>query len=146
MSRGLGSKQRLLLDAIRSIEQEDGAGPIAGRHWRISYILERAYSLSSELQDIERHRADAIAADKARIAKLASEGDEKAKLFLSLTRALAKGPRWEVGERFKRQSPEWIEYYLNPSRTLALLAKRGLITRIHGGAALTDAGREMLKS
>lgn len=139
MSRGLGSKQILFLKAIRSIEQTD-----RDSFWRISAVMEQAFALSTELQEIERRRNEAAAASDARIKQLALEGDQRAKLLMSLTRALGVHRRWDVGEHHdrKRRAPEWLEHHLNPSRTLALLERRGLVARITGGVRLTEAGRQ----
>ncbi|MBZ9909202.1 hypothetical protein LB557_24640 [Mesorhizobium sp. BR115XR7A] len=138
MSRGLGTKQLLLLKAIRSIEleREDERSL-----WSISGILERAYSLSTDMQDVERRRDEASAVRAAHVDRLAREGDKRALLLKAIDRGLVRQSRWEVGERYKRRTPEWVEHHLNPSRTLALLEKRGLIQRERGYAGLTETGR-----
>ncbi|RWE38595.1 MAG: hypothetical protein EOS78_13200 [Mesorhizobium sp.] len=144
MSRGLGTKQLLFLKAIHSIEKDAGD---ASSYWRISVVLEQAYALSPELQDIEKRRNEAMATREARVRQLALEGDKQAKMFLTLTRALMVRRRWDVGEHHdrRRRAPEWLEHHLNPSRTLALLERRGLVSRVNGGVALTDEGRKAVK-
>ncbi|TGS46029.1 MULTISPECIES: hypothetical protein [unclassified Mesorhizobium] len=143
MSRGLGIKQLLFLKAIHSIEKEAAD---TSSYWRISAVLEQAYALSPELQEMQKRLDQAMAARDAKTRQMAIDGDPKAKLLMSLTRQLAVRRRWDVGEHHdrKRRCPEWLEHHLNPSRTLALLERRGLVTRVNGGVALSDAGRAVL--
>ena len=64
-----------------------------------------------------------------------------AQAMLSLGSALRWNRSW-LGRTRTRAVPNWIEEHLNVTRTLASLAKRGLVRR-HSqyGAMLTDKGR-----
>ena len=142
MSRGLGTGQRLMLLALAALEVEHD-------HHRGEFyvwvIVDRAYAISPDLQ--QRHQAwiAAHAARDAAIRKMADEGDDKARLYLALGRSLRRG---RPAPRTRRTTPFWLtESRFNPSRVLASLHGRGLVTRtaIKGGgsAGLTEAGRQM---
>jgi hypothetical protein len=140
MSRGLGTAQRLMLKALASLEAEDGTGD----RFYVWAIVDRAYALSPEMQ--ERHRGETEARDMRRVAlrDRAAQGDDQAALHLSMTIALTRSRR---GPRARRTSPSWItEHDFNPSRVLASLERRGLVSRNAfkggGSAGLTDAGRQ----
>lgn len=138
MSRGLGTAQRLVLAALASLEAEEGEG----HRFLVWAIVDRLYSLSPELQDLHRRRNEAIAARNAAIRAQAEAGDDKARLYLALGNVIRRRP----GARKRRTAP-WFEteVAMNPSRVLASLERRGLVTRnaIKGGGAagLTEAGR-----
>ena len=140
MSRGLGTAQRLMLRALAALEAEYA-------HHRGEFyvwvIVDRAYALSPDMQGRQQDRIEAHAARDAAIRKMADEGDDKARLYLALGRSLRRG---RPGPRTRRTTPVWLtEGRFNPSRVLASLHGRGLVTRtaIKGGgsAGLTDTGR-----
>ena len=140
MSRGLGTAQRLMLKALASLEAEHGGDSGLFFVWA---IVDRAYELSPEMQARHQAMTEASAARSAEIQARAAGGDERAALFLGLTRSLTRTRR---APRTRRESPFWLtEVDFNPSRILASLERRGLVTRraIKGGgsAGLTDAGR-----
>lgn len=144
MSRGLGTAQRLMLTALASLEAENGPG---GRFY-VWAIVDRAYALSPKMQERERGAAEARVARNAAIRERVSQGDDRAQLYLGMTRALVRTRR---SPRARRTTPFWLtEGALNPSRALASLELRGLVSRnpVKGGGAagLTDAGREMAGS
>lgn len=141
MSRGLGTAQHLILKALASLEAEHGQG---GQFY-VWAIVDRAYSLSPQMQARERAADEASAERAASIRERAAQGDERAATLLMLTLRLGRSRR---GPRARRTTPFWLtETTLNPSRVLAGLARRGLVTRtpIKGGGAagLTDAGRSV---
>lgn len=142
MSRGLGKNQRLLLCAMRAIETEHGEGEF----WSVAYIVERAFELSEELQGLEKRRNEAFEAQQHRIRQLADEGDGTAKTLLALDRSLSFSGRYR-GRRRERDWPHWVENRINPSRTLAQLASRGLVVRSGGPGGswvgLTSDGRNI---
>lgn len=142
MSRGLGKNQCLLLTALRAIEAEHGAGEL----WSVSYIVERAYRLSEELQGIEKRREEAFQAHQQRIRQMAEEGDGRARMMLALDRSLSLSGRYR-GRRREREWPHWVENRINPSRTLGQLESRGLVERYGGPggswAGLTSDGRNI---
>lgn len=140
MSRGLGTAQRLMLKALASLEAEHGGDSGLFFVWA---IVDRAYELSPEMQARHQAMTDASAARSAEVQARAAAGDERAALFLALTRSLTRTRR---APRTRRTTPFWLtEGDFNPSRILASLQRRGLVTRraIKGGgsAGLTDAGR-----
>lgn len=141
MSRGLGAAQNLALNALASLEAENGAD---GQFYMWA-IVDRIYALSPGMRDRHRAMMAAIDANTASIRERAAQGDDRATLYLSLTRSL---PRARPSRRTRRTSPFRItEARLNPSRILASLERRGLVSRhaIQGGssAGLTDDGRDM---
>ena len=141
MSRGLGTAQHLMLRALASLEAEEGEG----HRFLIWAIVDRAYALSPEMQERHRQATAATAARNAAIRERAEQGDDRAKLYLGLTRTLVRTRR---GPRARRTSPFWItETDFNPSRVLASLERRGLVLRspLKGGGAagLTNAGRQL---
>lgn len=142
MSRGLGKLQRLMLGALKAIEAERGSR--CDNLWAVSYIVEKAFELSAELQDIERQRIEAHKAHTERIKAMSLNGNQLAMEYLKLDRLL---PGRSYSGRKERECPGWVETHLNTSRVLALLERRGLVTRQGGrGAsfvALTDAGRSI---
>ncbi|MCJ2115708.1 hypothetical protein MKK65_03720 [Methylobacterium sp. J-001] len=141
MSRGLGTAQPLMLKALASLEAEHGSGNGLFFVWA---IVDRAYELSPEMQARHQAMTEASAARSAEIQARAAAGDERAALFLGLTRSLTRTRR---APRARRATPfRLTESGFNPSRVLASLERRGLVTRraIKGGgsAGLTDAGRQ----
>ena len=140
MSRGLGTGQHLLLIALASLEDEHGS---KGGRFYVWAIVDRAYALSPCMQSRHYAATEASAARKDAVRKKAAEGDDQAALYLSLTHALQRLRR---GPRARRTTPFWLtEGCFNPSRILASLESRGLVSRTvlkgSGSAALTDAGR-----
>lgn len=140
MSRGLGTAQRLILQALASLEAEHGRDEGLFYVWA---IVDRAYALSPELQGRHRAQTEASAAQAAALRARADAGEELAIRYLHLTRTLTRS---RPGPRARRTTPFWLtEGELNPSRILASLERRGLVTRraVKGGgsAGLTDAGR-----
>ena len=144
MSKGLGRAQALLLRALASLEAEHGA---AGRFY-VWKILERARALSEPLRLREAAIKADIAARRAARLKAAEGGDDIARQMLELEAAFGAHARGHRSARTRRQDYGYIED-INPSRALASLAKRGLVTRkaIRGGgsAGLTPAGREEVR-
>ncbi|TXN15145.1 hypothetical protein FV219_02460 [Methylobacterium sp. WL122] len=111
-------------------------------------IVDRAYALSPDMQGRQQNRIEAHAAREAATRRLAEEGDDRARLYLALSRSLWRG---RPGPRTRCTTPFWLtEGRFNPSRVLASLETRGLVRRtaIKGGgsAGLTDAGRQMAAS
>ena len=144
MSRGLGTAQKLILTALLDLEREDGPGD----RFYVWAIVDRAYSLSQEMQDRERERREAHERQNQRIRDRAAAGDEKASLYLALGQGLRRTHRHP---RARRTSPWWeAEVNFNPSRVLASLARRGLVDRraVQGGgsAGLTEEGRALARS
>lgn len=140
MSRGLGTAQRLMLKALASLAAEHGSDDGLFFVWA---IVDRAYELSPEMQARHQAMTEASAARSAEIQARAAAGDERAALFLGLTRSLTRASR---APRTRRTTPfRLTEVGFNPSRILASLERRGLVTRraIKGGgsASLTDEGR-----
>jgi hypothetical protein len=140
MSHGLGKAQRLMLQALASLEAEHGREEGLFYVWA---IVDRAYALSPEMQDRHRAQTEASAAQTAALQARAEAGEELAIRYLGLTRALTRTRR---GPRARRTTPLWLtEGDFNPSRILASLERRGLVTRnaVKGGgsAGLTDEGR-----
>lgn len=130
-----------MLKALAALEAENGSGS----RFYVWAIVDQVYALSPEMQQREQQRSEAIAANNARIAAMADAGDDRARLFLSLGRGLARTRRHP---RTRRTAPWRItETAFNPSRVLASLERRGLVTRNAtkggGAAGLTDAGRSL---
>lgn len=141
MSRGLGTAQHLMLKALAALEAEHGGD---GDLFCVWAIVDRAYALSPEMQERHRQESEAIAARHARMREKAEGGDDRALRFVTLTQSLRRS---RPGPRARRTSPSWItEHDFNPSRVLASLERRGLVSRnaLKGGgsAGLTDAGRQ----
>lgn len=141
MSKGLGAAQRLMLTALASLEAEHGKGD----RFYVWAIVERAYAMSQPMQDRERTAAVAHAERTAGIRERAEQGDDSAALFLGLTQSLRRS---RPGPRKRRTTPFWLtETCFNPSRVLASLERRGLVSRraIQGGgsAGLTEEGRDL---
>lgn len=121
MCKGLGRTQALMLRAMMSLEAEvPCAAPYdprkTGRHFYVWAILERAWQMSPDLGQ----RADADEAYRA-----SSEA----------------GRRRKYWRRQRHEFPAFFEKQVNPPRTLASLAKRGLVHRWsprgNGSAGLT---------
>lgn len=145
MSRGLGAGQRLMLRALAALEAEHGQGEGLFYVWA---IVDQAYALSPEMQDSHRRQKEASAAQSAALQARADAGEELAIRYLHLTRTLTRS---RPGPRTRRTTPFWLtECGFNPSRILASLKRRGLVTRraVKGGgsAGLTDAGRSAASS
>lgn len=154
MSRGLGTRQRLFLAAMAKPEAESGED--GAYVWQIvnaagalgltdevnarKATREAKQAAFEEARRQTRLNAEALAAsgDAAAAAELQRLQDwEK---FRRSMRSLVRGP----GPRMR--IPKDADHIANPTRTLGLLERRGLITRraVRGrgaGAWLTDAGR-----
>ncbi|GJE59218.1 hypothetical protein [Methylobacterium trifolii] len=131
-----------MLMAMASLEAEHDS---QGGGFYVWAIVDRVYALSPEMQDRHRRTTGAIEARNVAIRERAAAGDGKAALYLSLGRSLACGRR---SPRWRRTAPEWLtETALNPSRVLASLQRRGLVSRVAlnggGSAGLTDTGRQI---
>lgn len=147
MSRGLGTAQKLILQAMATIE----AGYEPGAWLYVWAIVDQAYALSPEMQ--ERHRQEEqMRTDRAaRLRDQAANGDRGAAYSLMLGESIMRfgaRRRAKYSLRKRRTSPSWItESDFNPSRVLASLERRGLVERdaIQGGgtASLTDEGRRV---
>lgn len=140
MSRGLGMGQCLMLRALASLEDEHGRDQGLFYVWA---IVDRAYALSPELQERHRAQTEASAAQAAALRSRADAGEELAIRYLGLTRSIVRS---RPGPRARRTTPFWLtEGELNPSRILASLERRGMVSRraVKGGgtARLTEAGR-----
>lgn len=145
MSKKLDKHHLLLLQAIRSLEQELGVG----EHYHVWSIMDRAFDISEELQKVEDLRNERRADERRRLQEEARGGDKLAREVYRIDRILEADEirrTWRDGHR--RTTPEWVVRLINPARTLRQLEKRGLIDRVssRGGssAALTDAGRAMV--
>lgn len=141
MSKGLGAAQRLMLSALASREAEYGDGA----PFYVWAIVDRVYALSPRMQDRQRREKASLAAVTANIRERAAQGDDKAALYLSLTRSMV---RMRPSPRIRRSSPfRQTEVRFNPSRVLASLERRNLVRRhaVKGGgsAGLTDEGRHL---
>ncbi|WCS28905.1 hypothetical protein LOK46_32455 (plasmid) [Methylobacterium sp. NMS14P] len=140
MSHGLGKSQRLILQALASLEAEHGRDEDLFYVWA---IVDRAYALSPEMQGRYRTQNEASATQAAALKVRADAGEELAMRYLHLTRTLTCT---RPGARARRTTPFWFtEGDFNPSRVLTSLERRGLVTRraVRGGgsAGLTDEGR-----
>lgn len=125
MSRGLGTRQRLILSAIEGLALKHGRE----RWYTVAAMLREAHALSGDLQLREAERQ--AAADQRRKALNAS--GERGRYMVTLEDSI----RASAPKRHARNGlPRWIEKELNPTRTLALLERRGLIERRHGAARL----------
>jgi hypothetical protein len=141
MSKGLGAAQRLVLTALASLEAEHGKDGL----FYVWVIVDRAYAMSQPMQDRERAAAATHAEMTAGIRERAEQGDGNAALYLGLTQSLRRS---KPSPRKRRTTPFWLtETRFNPSRVLATLERRGLVSRkaIQGGgsAGLTDEGRDL---
>lgn len=143
MSKGLGVAQRLVLIALASLEAENGdTGPFDGYA-----IVERVYAMSQPMQDREHGLTVARAGMAANIRERAEQGGDRAAPYLTLTRGLQRST---PSPHQRRTTPFWLtETGVNPSRVLASLARRGLVSRkaIRGGGSvgLTDEGRSVAR-
>lgn len=148
MSRGLGARQFLILEALYSLEQERNREGAWFYTWA---VLKAAWKLGPE-QEIEAWKA-LRRAEREHTAKLAAAGDADAKrqddrnaMMDMLALAIGRGPR---RSRARKVRPVNAESTLNPSRILAGLAKRGLVLRDAqcgrgSGVSLTALGRELI--
>jgi hypothetical protein len=155
MSRGLGTRQRILLQALRNLEQEHG------EYWFYVHAVVRAAWPLGGSEGHEKREAEAAAwaaedaRDRAETAALAAAGDdaakERMKLFMQMD-SMASVVRGWHRRNAHRGAPQMrpakdVDATLNPSRILALLAKRGLIERNAyqgpgSSVKLTPAGRD----
>ena len=148
MSRGLGNRQRDMLEAIRALDAE-----YPDRYFTLSLIIARMFMDSATLLDLAERRAQARAKSRAdlqqHMSDLAERGDAEAKRWLFLDTHIIPyilkrpyGPGRKVERRINREElPRWIERELNPSRIAAGLRNRGLIKGANGWFAITDKGR-----
>ncbi len=147
MSRGLGRRQRLLLQAMRALEIERGdGGP-----FYVWSILEVAWKGGLELETVSRDkaRAEHAVARRARTEAAAAAGDVQAAADLRNMKLLGYGRGYSPPRKNPRHYRPRADG-INPGRVFALLEARGLVERgnEHGNAAgpgawvkLTDAGR-----
>jgi hypothetical protein len=139
MSRGLGTRQKLFLTALRELERQHGPGL-----FRTSAIAERMFADSLPLTD------RALAIDATRQARLeavqrdAYAGDEEAIALMGLCAAIGAHRRRQTRINSLRGPARHAGDLLNPARIAAGLARRGLLKRQHGAAGLTAAGRELV--
>ena len=151
MSRGLGVEQRRFLHAIAALEAKHG------RRWILVWgVVDAVWNDELEVRPVQREAAYQawVLAEKARETtdrELAAAGDEQAKIRVehwSALRGLAgllrRGNRIHYNH-LRRNNPG-AEAMLNPSRVLAGLERRGLVMRLRGEVALTDAGRVMART
>jgi hypothetical protein len=130
MSRGLGTQQRMLLQALRNLEQERGEAWV-----EVHAVIRAAWPLGWS-EGHERRQAEAAAwaaedaRDRAETASLAAAGDDAAKKRMDwfMHRDMLAS-RWRR-RNAHRGAPQLrpakdVDATLNPSRILALLAKRG---------------------
>ena len=155
MSRGLVTQQRMLLQALRNLEQE------CGEAWFEVHAVVRAAWPLGWLEGHERREAEAVAwaaedaRDRAETAALAAAGDDAAKERMErfmhrdmLASVICRWRRRNAHRGAPRMRPaKDVDATLNPSRILALLAKRGLIERNASrgpgsSVKLTPAGRD----
>jgi len=160
MSRGIGTRQQLILAAMRMIETDFRPGA----ELYVWEIINAAGELGLDDEATARKaRKDAQQAgwEEARrqhridIEALAasSDADAQAELerlqhldFMTSTLKGLLSRRWSQGSPPRMRDPVEAEHVVNPSRVLALLQQRGLVERTvrrgHGASArLTDAGR-----
>lgn len=139
MSRGLGTRQRLLLQALRQLEQQHSE---EGCRFHVWAVLQKAWDLGlkSEIEDERRRRLEREQAWRADITMRAEAGDPEALRLVGLDkqyRALTQGLR---RTRFRGTRRDFgVVEHMNPSRTMALLQRRGLVER--GNAHANEAGQ-----
>jgi hypothetical protein len=147
MSRGIGKRQAVLLQALASLDAEHPEH----YYFAMSAIVTRLYSLSPDLQDREQQLQDYWT---ARIAEL-DAGDEKDRRLSALTQDLLylqskpnrlgrKRERAEPG-RHGKVIPVSVEDDVNPSRCMRSLERRGLVRGGRGWFGLTALGRDKCK-
>lgn len=150
MSRGLGTRQRLILQALAQLEAKDGQ---PGGKFYIWAVLKAAWDLGLKSEHDAQMQRYRESSDhwRAEMQARADAGDAEAARTLSLDKML----RLSIGGFHRRGYSKRAEFgaveHFNPSRTLALLASRGLVERGNehrwnsGGqgawASLTDKGR-----
>ena len=148
MGRGLGNRQRLILKALRALEGEHGAC------WFEPFDVIAATLDIEPTPEMKRathaeRAVDAQRADLRRMAALGSPGHIEQLALFEHGQRQAEAARGNGNERVRpnllRGKPRAGEG-MNPSRALALLARRGLVQRrSHCGpgslVALTEAGR-----
>jgi hypothetical protein len=141
MSRGLGKRQVLFLKAIADLTGTNG-----DRYYRVSHIVHRAYQRSTDLQRRDAE-IDADIARRRQVLKAeAANGDEQARILLALGDLIRSYPH-RRGRKAERKVVGNIERDLNPSRVLAGLARRGLLSRWKGQAyALTEDGHGWIRT
>jgi hypothetical protein len=152
MSKGIGDRQRLFLDALRSLELQDRDA--TGAYFYVWAVVEQAWLLGPEI-DKENYK-DAQARKRVELVKAAALGDEAAKERLgSFDHRAALGQAINAlfsnrrcGGRCLKRGDHGAEHELNPSRVLASLARRGLVERnaMQGYGAtvkLTEEGRRI---
>jgi hypothetical protein len=139
MSKGLGTRQLLFLRVLADLEHERGDD----RHFRISFVIRRAYHAASDLVEAERQRGADIEEGRERLKKEADEGNKLSWQLLVLG-DLIRGEanrRNRLGRKKERRVPRQVEDAVNPSRILTSLEKRGLVRRGSGYVGLTPEGR-----
>jgi hypothetical protein len=130
MSRGLGRRQRIFLQAVRDLTAADGPG-----FYRVWAITEAAYRLAPDLQAADTEQARQAAQARADREKQARAGDARARRLNELQDMLrATAPR--TGRKPRRRHGRSMERAVNPSRVLASLERRGLLQSFRGAYGL----------
>ena len=130
MSRGLGSRQVLILRALAELERTDGTG-----QFYVWAVLKMAWQLGLQQEEADQ-RAARKAADarwlegvQARVAEGDAQAEEQLRLhrmirsFDGVLRRNANPGRW------RRPHGAYLVEGINPSRCFGLMAKRGLVER-----------------
>jgi hypothetical protein len=146
MSRGLGKRQLEMLAALASLD----AGA-ADHHFPVSLVLARLFVLSADMQErvnaVERERRAWEAERRA----AADAGDDVARQLVHLTPLLrdALAQPYSRGRKRERRQAGASPYSeaINPSRVLAALERRGLVSNSgRGWYRITPAGRDKCRN
>lgn len=142
MSRGLGRRQVLLLQALASLDAEH-----PDHSFSMSKIVARLYSTSPDLIERERQAQDRQSGWRAELEAPALGGDGDSKYLLFLTDVIQMSRRSSrVGRKRERVVPLSVEHDVNPSRCMRALERRGLVVGVlHGWFKLTGLGRDMCR-
>jgi hypothetical protein len=152
MSRGIGKRQVLLLQALASLDAEHPE-----HSFPMSAIVTRLYSLSPDLQDREQQLQDRRAEWRAELEAKSDAGDANSKHLLTLMDEILfsqtksnwlgrKRERVEPG-RHGKVIPVSVEDDVNPSRCMRSLERRGLVRGgPRGWFKLSQLGRDKCKS
>jgi hypothetical protein len=144
MPRSIGPRQRMALQALLMLEEED---PLQGDEmFAVWAFVRKLAQIDPELVARRNAMDDAAAARKAEIRRAAA-GDE----YVMMSQAYGAARRNMMEDRNRedmREDARWLETPINPSRLLDLLEKRGFVERWkrqgRGLVRLTDKGREMV--
>ena len=153
-TRGIGPRQRMVLRALKALDDENRARewPLFG-DFAVYDLLHQLAGMMNRPPERERPKMPTQEEHMAELIRRTVAGDEEAKreinIIANLRRYRAQNPPrpWSGGRHSQRRGAAWVERVLNPSRILAQLERRGLVQRNGGkGEArvrLTEAGREM---